>query len=73
MRTQNLVKPTSVRRDWGGVLGGPIVKNKAHFFVSYNYTELRRVSQVNQNGTLTFNTDLPFDATNPKTQPRGLR
>ena len=34
VRTQNLVKPTSVRRDWGGVLGGPIVKNKAHFFVS---------------------------------------
>src|SRR5882724_12696432 len=34
VRTQNLDKPTSVRRDWGGVLGGPIVKNKAHFFVS---------------------------------------
>lgn len=34
VRTQNLEKPTSVRRDWGGVLGGPIVKNKAHFFFS---------------------------------------
>src|SRR6478672_7323125 len=30
VRTQHLDKPTSVRRDWGGVLGGPIVKNKAH-------------------------------------------
>src|SRR3954451_16376537 len=34
VRTQNLEKPTSVRRDWGGVVGGPIVKNKAHFFFS---------------------------------------
>src|SRR5436309_1225670 len=34
VRTQNLIKPTAVRRDWGGVLGGPIVRNKAHFFVS---------------------------------------
>src|SRR4029077_3603821 len=34
VRTQNLTKPTAVRRDWGGVLGGPIVKNKAHFFFS---------------------------------------
>src|SRR5437660_1162799 len=25
--SQNLLKPTSVRRDWGGVVGGPIVKN----------------------------------------------
>ena len=34
VRTQDLEKPTSVRRDWGGVLGGPIIKNKAHFFFS---------------------------------------
>src|ERR1051325_11519938 len=34
VRTQHLAKPTSVRRDWGGVLGGPIVRNKAHFFLS---------------------------------------
>jgi hypothetical protein len=34
VRTQNLEKPTSVRRDWGGVIGGPIVRNKAHFFFS---------------------------------------
>ena len=37
--------------------------------VRYNYTELRRVSQVNANGTFTFNTDLPFDPTNPRTYP----
>src|SRR5712691_3352469 len=34
VRTQHLEKPTAVRRDWGGVIGGPIVKNKAHFFFS---------------------------------------
>jgi hypothetical protein len=26
VRTQNLTKPTAVRRDWGGVIGGPIVR-----------------------------------------------
>ena len=30
----NLTKPTTTKRDWGGVLGGPVVRNKAHFFVS---------------------------------------
>ncbi|MBI3264064.1 MAG: TonB-dependent receptor, partial [Acidobacteria bacterium] len=35
----------------------------------YNYTELRRVSQINQNGTFRFNTDLPFDPANPRTYP----
>src|SRR5262249_3893669 len=30
----NQAKPTTTKRDWGGVLGGPIVRNKAHFFVS---------------------------------------
>jgi len=34
VRTQHLTKPTAVRRDWGGVIGGPIVQNKAHFFFS---------------------------------------
>ncbi len=30
----NLVKPTVTKRDWGGVIGGPVVRNKAHFFFS---------------------------------------
>jgi hypothetical protein len=38
----------------------------------YNYTELRRVSQINENGTFRFNTDLPFDPTNPRTYPERL-
>ena len=50
VRTRNLPKPTAVRRDWGGVVGGPIVKNKAHFFVSVE----RQVD--NPNRTRVFDT-----------------
>jgi hypothetical protein len=50
VRTRDLPKPTAVRRDWGGVLGGPIVKNKAHFFVSLE----RQVD--NPNRTRVFDT-----------------
>jgi hypothetical protein len=51
------------------------------FGARYNYTNLRRSSQVNANGTFSFsatcatgtcnnsNTDLPFDPTNPRTYP----
>ena len=42
------------------------------FGFRYNYTELERVSQVNSNGTFRFNTDLPFDAANPRTYPERL-
>ncbi len=34
VKQNNLTKPTTTQRDWGGVIGGPIVKNKAHFFFS---------------------------------------
>src|SRR5207245_4049227 len=56
VRTQGLEKATAVRRDWGGVIGGPIVKNKAHFFFSLE----RQVD--NPNRTRVFNTrpDLNF-------------
>ncbi len=30
----NLQKPSVTKRDWGGVIGGPVVRNKAHFFFS---------------------------------------
>ncbi|MDO8677447.1 MAG: carboxypeptidase regulatory-like domain-containing protein [Acidobacteriota bacterium] len=42
------------------------------FGARYNYTELTRVSQINQNGTFRFNTDLPFDPANPRTYPERL-
>src|SRR5207245_6918262 len=31
---KGLDKPQTAQKDWGGSLGGPIVKNKAHFFYS---------------------------------------
>jgi len=34
VRTKNLDKPTTTQREWGGVVGGPIVQNKMHFFFS---------------------------------------
>jgi hypothetical protein len=34
VKQNNLEKPTTTQRDWGGVIGGPIVQNKAHFFFS---------------------------------------
>ncbi len=42
------------------------------FGVRYNYTELQRVSQINENGTFRFNTDLSFDPANPRTYPERL-
>jgi hypothetical protein len=40
----NLNKPNSEQKDWGGTLGGPIKKDKAHFFYSLDrlvYAEAR--------------------------------
>jgi hypothetical protein len=34
VRTRNLEKPRTSQSDWGGTIGGPIVRDKAHFFYS---------------------------------------
>ena len=34
VRTQNLEKPETTKKQWGGTLGGPIVRDQAHFFFS---------------------------------------
>ena len=54
----NLTKPTTTKRDWGGVLGGPVVRNKAHFFVSLE----RQVD--NPTRTRVFPTRPEFDFSN---------
>ncbi len=56
VKTRNLTKATSVRRDWGGVLGGPIVKNKAHFFVSLE----RQVDNPNRTRAIASQPALSF-------------
>ena len=63
VRTQNLVKPTAVRRDWGGVLGGPIVKNKAHFFFSLE----RQVDNPNRSRPFQSRPDLNFSIAEDRT------
>jgi carboxypeptidase family protein len=58
-----------IEDDYSWFIPGKHGDHDTKFGVRYNYTELRRVSQVNSNGTFSFNTDLPFDATNPRTYP----
>jgi hypothetical protein len=42
------------------------------FGINYLYSELRVQDFGNQNGTFIFNTDLPFNASNPRTYPERL-
>ena len=37
---QDLEKPEAQRRQWGGTVGGPIVQDKMHFFVSFERSDL---------------------------------
>ena len=32
---QNLAKPETTKKQWGGTIGGPIVRDKMHFFASF--------------------------------------
>jgi len=48
---RNLDKPQTAQKDWGGTLGGPVIKNKAHFFYSLDriiYDEGRSAVFVNR-------------------------
>ncbi|MFA5909131.1 MAG: carboxypeptidase regulatory-like domain-containing protein [Vicinamibacterales bacterium] len=61
-----------IEDDFSWFLPGKRGDHEIKFGARYNYTELRRVSQINMNGTFRFNTDLPFDAANPRTYPERL-
>jgi len=63
VRTQNLTKPSAVRRDWGGVIGGPIVRNKAHFFVSLE----RQVDNPNRTRVFPTRPSLTFSKAEDRT------
>jgi hypothetical protein len=61
-----------IEDDFSWFLPGKKGDHDLKFGFRYNYTELERVSQINENGTFRFNTDLPFDAANPRTYPERL-
>lgn len=61
-----------IENDFSWFLPGRKGDHELKFGARYNYTELTRVSQINQNGTFRFNTDLAFDAANPRTYPERL-
>jgi hypothetical protein len=44
---QNLAKPEAQQQQWGGNLGGPIVKNKLHFFVNLERIDQNRARTMN--------------------------
>ena len=46
-RAAGLPKPDTREDQYGGSLGGPILRNKAHFFGTYEQFFLRRTSKTN--------------------------
>jgi hypothetical protein len=61
-----------VEDDFSWFVPGKKGDHELKFGARYHFTELRRVSQINQNGTFRFNTDLSFDPSNPRTYPERL-
>lgn len=56
VKQKDLAKPTTVKRDWGGVIGGPVVKNKAHFFFSLE----RQIDNPTRTGVFQTRPSLDF-------------
>jgi hypothetical protein len=59
VKQQNLVKPDTVVQQYGGTIGGPIVQDKAHFFVSYERLNLN----LGQSRHYPSRPDLSFSST----------
>jgi len=58
VKQNNLEKPTTTQRDWGGVIGGPIIRNKAHFFFSLE----RQIDNPNRTKVFPTRPELNFAA-----------
>src|SRR3954469_23966521 len=56
VKENNLEKPTTTKREYGGVVGGPIIQNKAHFFFSLE----RQVDNPNRSRTFPTRPALTF-------------
>jgi hypothetical protein len=63
VREKHLLKPTTTKREWGGVIGGPIVKNKAHFFFSLE----RQVDNPNRTRVFEARPSLDFSLAEDRT------
>jgi Carboxypeptidase regulatory-like domain len=61
-----------IEDDYSWFVPGKKGDHELKFGARYNYTELRRVSQINTNGTFNINSDLPFDPANARTYPERL-
>jgi hypothetical protein len=46
-KQQNLTKPEADQKQWGGNIGGPIIKNKLHFFVNLERIDQNRARTMN--------------------------
>ena len=68
VKQANLPEPRTARREWGFVLGGPVVRNKAHFFVSLE----RQVDQPSRTGTFATRPSLDFSIVEDRTTLNGL-
>src|SRR2546428_5674919 len=61
-KQQNLTKPEAQQKQWGGNLGGPIIKNKLHFFVNLERIDQNRGRTININARPELNfTDFTHD------------
>src|SRR5438874_10346900 len=63
VKEHNLDKPTTTKREYGGVIGGPIVKNKAHFFFSFE----RQVDNPNRTRPFPTRPELSFSIAEDRT------
>ena len=61
-----------IEDDYSWFVPGKRGDHELKFGVRYHFTELQRVSQINENGTFRFNTDLSFDPANARTYPERL-
>ena len=59
----NLPEPEVAKREWGFVVGGPIVRNKAHFFFSLE----RQVDKPNRTGVFSTRPSLNFSIAEDRT------
>jgi hypothetical protein len=61
-KRQNLAKPEAQQKQWGGNLGGPLIRNKLHFFVNLERIDQNRARTININARPELNfTDFTHD------------